>query len=155
MPGDRDPPPFIGPRPRDDAETLRLIGRDTRSTEQTARATHDVVGELRREVRSDIKRIDSQVSKLSDHVGELRETTAGVVGKLEVLVDELQTDRRERSSVRVAGAVAHIEVETTAEIARIDERKASNQHRRDLVLKAVAVLGPAAAAILTYALSHC
>ena len=151
MPADPPDPKRPGPTLRDDAETHRLIGRTAHDTSQTL----SQVGMLRNEVRANISRIDGQLATLGEHVGELRETTAGVVGKLDMLVDEIQTDRAERSTVRAATAVAHIEVETTAEIAKIDEIKAVAQHKREVKLKSLVLLGPILTAIATYALSHC
>src|SRR5262245_50870880 len=100
--------------PRDTSETIRLMHRTARDTEQVARdarqaatTTLDRVAELRQELNVDIGRVELRVETLAAHVGDLRETTANVVGKLDVLVDEIKADRAERGTIRVTAAAAH------------------------------------------------
>lgn len=134
--------------PSDEVTDALQIGRVVRDTQQTVRGTADRVDQLRGELGGRIDQLDAKVDKV-----EL--TSARVEGKVDILVDELEVARRERSMIRVSSVQAAIEVEKTGEVAKITEAAAVRADRRQLLLKSVAVAGPVIAAALGLLAGRC
>lgn len=158
MPSDRDrrrtPPGGIPGT--DDSDTVRLA----RAARDTSEQTLDRVGQLRSEVGRKFEVIDERLNELSGHVGDLRETSAGVCGKLEILVDELREDRAERKlllastvqgtvTVSTAAGLSEVKVRETAQLAVVDEGKSRREHRRKVVTQFIAIATTIAAAVAT------
>lgn len=105
----------------------------TRQTRDTAASTLDRVGKLRSEVLDRLDRQDRQVDF--------------VAGQLSIVIDELSAERAERAAIRMSEHQAQIEARRTDQLALIDERKAKNEYRRNVIIKVIAALGTAWAAI--------
>lgn len=138
----------------DDIDTRRL-GRVVRDTQQTVVHTGDRVESLRKELTQRIDSMDIKFDELDAKVDGLEVSGARIEGKVDVLLEDFAVAREERSKIRVSAVQASIEVEKTGEIAKVQEAVAVRADRRQLLLKAVAVLGPLAAAALTWMLSRC
>lgn len=130
-PADKPTPPW-GHRP---SESLAAIARTTRDTSENAAKTLDKVDVLRSEMRGHLGRQDAAIE--------------GIQGKLDILVDEIQVDRRERSEIRVSETRARIEVHKTGEIALIEDRADAAKNRRALLLKVLLVVGPIVSAVVS------
>lgn len=139
MPDSDEPPtPPWGhksePRRREERNSLETIARSARDTSDMSARTLDRVGGLRAEIMGHLGKQDAQIS--------------GIEGKLDMLIDEFQVDRAERSAIRVSKQKARIEIEKTDEIALIDEKADQAKHRRALTLKILVVAGPVVSAIV-------
>lgn len=137
----------MGVKYDDDTDTQRLR-RALRNTEDTARGTSDRVDILRKDLA---RRID----QLELRVAEISSASARVEGKVDVLVETTREDRNERRTLRMVSVQAEVELEKTGEIVRLNEAVAVRADRRKLALKALAVIGPIAAAAVTWGLSRC
>ncbi len=120
--------------PPSEANVLGL----TRQARDTAASTLSHVGKLRTEV---IERLDRQDRQIDF-----------VAGQLAVVVDEARAEREERAAIRLSEHQAQIEARRTDQLALLDERKAAATHRRNVVIKVIAALGAAWAAVSAYLL---
>lgn len=119
-----------------------------RDTEQAANKAADRVAELRTELGGRIDQLDAKVDELA--VGGAR-----VEGALEVLTDELRSERASRAQIRVSAVQAEIEVEKTGEIAKLTEAAAVREHRRKRTIKMIAIVGPIITALATALATKC
>lgn len=113
---------------------MQLLARAARDTSDMSARTLDRVSGLRADVMNHLHKQDTAL--------------AVVEGKLDLLIDELAVTRRERSEILVSRVQAEIEVNKTGEIALIDEAADKRKHRRAVLLKIVAIVGPIVSAII-------
>ena len=108
------------------------------------------------------KRHSERLKALGEHVGDLRETSGKIEGKLDILVESWRQDREERKQsqmMRLTAFQAEVEVDKTAKLAEIAIEKTDKisrvKLRSQVVTKIVALAGPPLAALLAYAVARC
>jgi len=131
------------------------MGRAVRDTQQAVQTTQAVVQALPDRVENLRRELGLRIDQLDAKVDDAAICAARVEGQIGILIDTLRQDREEAKAIRVTTVTSAIEVEKTGEIAKINEGVSVRADRRQIVLKAMAVLGPIAAAAITYLLSHC
>jgi len=153
----------------DTVETISKINRRVKATMATGQSTLDRVDDVRREMHSRIERLDGKVEELGAHVGDLRETTGTIVGKLDVLVDTLAEDRRERaqhSMAKFSAFTAEVEVNKTRAMTdielqaedkrdQIEARKGWRKLGESVVYKVIAGIGAVWAVVSVIWLRNC
>lgn len=151
-PSERDvrrqtPPGGVSAEPKPGEEPLETM-RLARAARDTSRIVVDRVDGLRGEVNKRFVAVEQRFGVVEEQIGDLRQTTGEVVGKLDILVDELRSDRDERRQMRITDVqaridvvktegMAAIEVNRTAQLAAISEKQKDNQLKRDAVMLTV------------------
>lgn len=147
-PDEKPTPPFgklIRPAAiQDPPSELGELARSARDTAQITNRTLDRVDSLRQEVGRHLARQDRTLAVLAEHV-------AGVDGKLDILIGIQQGEH----AITVTSMKALIEVEKTGGIAKIEDDADRKRHRRELVLKFLAIAGPIVSAAIGLAAGRC
>jgi hypothetical protein len=115
--------------------TLALIDRRVRDTAGQAKETIDRVGALRVELFAHLERQDGAIASVNE--------------KIDLLLDVVAVERRERSAIHIAATAARIEVQKTGELAVIEEKTARSKYNRELLIKVLAIVGPIIASLIT------
>jgi chromosome segregation ATPase len=132
---DRDDTPVHGTPLHEPIET---IAHRTRTTATDAREAVVTLNTMRDELRAhverdeaELKRMSDNIAKIDDHVGNLRAATAGMAGKLDILLEDRMADKHAQAAEAKATAeAAATEVKLAAETA---------EHERKLAADAAAV----------------
>lgn len=131
-------PPLAGtwdddltPLPEDSRSALAQVDRRVKLT---GRAQLDLVDLLRTELRGDARDVHVRIDVLASRLAQVAADTAGLAGKLDVLLDEhqadRQADRRELATVRVEMV--------KADLGEVAARRA---HRRRVTFRLLAGAG--------------
>lgn len=141
--------------------------RRVREARDTALITLDRVGEVKRELKDEISKVERKVDDLGEHVGNLRESVARQEGQNEIIigvVTELRDSRSRTEHVVTTTRLAEVEVDKTRQLSvleiekraglvAIDERE-KNQDLKRKLLETVAgrvIVGIATAASVLFA----
>jgi len=132
------------------------------ASEKTSTATFMMLNDMRKELSNEIKlhgeadivvqtEIKDQLAVVGERIDGLGERIdavgARVDGTLAVIVDTF----REAQKTQTVTMTAKVEVDKHAQIAAIDDDKDAKKHRRELVVKVIAILTPIVGAIATAA----
>src|SRR5262245_34328605 len=125
----------VTPLPSDPREALEKVDRRIK---QSGTQTVDRVDAVRTELHADIRGVMSKVDGLVASLMSVSSQTAEMAGQVKILVGDREVDRQERSVLRAETVRAELEIRKTTELAEVDERKKSGEHRRAVALKVLA-----------------
>ncbi len=122
----------VTPLPDDPRLAIARVDRRVKITGQAALDRFDL---MRTEIAVDVRDVHSRIDVLSSRLAQVAESTAALVGKLDVLMQDRAVDRQETSSVRVETVRTELEIHKSQALAEVGEAKARGAHRRKIVLR--------------------
>ena len=121
----------VTPLPDDPRLAMARMDRRVKITGQAAIDRFDL---MRTQVAGDVRDVHLRIDVLSSRLAQMAESTAAVVGKLDVLMQ----DREEISVVRLETARTELEIRKSRAIAEVGEDRAQRAHRRKIMLRVLA-----------------
>jgi hypothetical protein len=134
--------------PDDPVETMRILTRRSHDTQRNTETTLDRVDGLRIELGGRIDQLDAQIAEVA--VGSAR-----VEGKLDILVGAVSRSLDAQSQGHISAITARIEMERTDQLASINARRERWKLAQNVIIKAIAGIGVAWAAIATAIAKGC
>ncbi len=111
------------------------------------------VAAVRVELREDLEKVDAKVDVLAGHVLTLSTSTAKMGGQLDILVADRTVDRETTSTIRTETTRTELKIHEAKELSALEEMKKRSDHRRFIVIKALAAVGMVWALISAMALA--
>jgi hypothetical protein len=98
--------------------------------------------------------VNVRIDVLSSRLAQVAESTAAVVGKLDVIMSDRVVDRQETSVVRVEMARTELEIRKSKALAEVGETRARSAYRRKIIMRVLAAVGTVWATISTLLLAR-
>ena len=141
----------VTPLPDDPRLAMARVDRRVKITGQAALDRFDL---MRTEVAGNVRDLHLRVEVLSSRLAQVAESTAAVVGKLDVIMADRAVDRQETSVIHVETARAELEIRRSTKLAEVSENKARSAHRRQIMMRALAGVGAVWATVSTLLLAR-